>query len=969
MNLTANWSISTKITGIIVAVTALALTLGFSLLLYVGVSSHRQQHQEALVTQARLVGDYAVSPLLFDDAAGALDVLEKLSQIRSVTHAVIYKLNGEAFASYTRDTSQQLPSADPAMHETGYLGDSLWVKEPIVFENRPYGTLLVRAVTRELDEWLQRVLVTLGAFLLVLIGFAYALAQRLQLLVTRPILELAETMRLVSDQQNYSLRSRKWGNDEVGVLCDGFNAMMKLIDSTEIEREQRYRRVVESLAEGVVIQTPDQGIIATNRSAARLLGITQDTLLGGRLNDARWKPSRRDGSALPAGEHPIQLTLDDGSPRRDVLLGLTGSDGAHRWISVNTQPLSKPGDEAPYAAVASFQDVTALIDSLETLSRKNQLLGALGKVQAEFIVRHDEKDAFELMLDQVLKLTDSEYGLIAGVLTEDNGTPYLKVRAISEITWNAETRALYEEQGSQEMEFHDLDNLLGLVITRSQPVLANDLANDPRSGELPAGHPELKNFLGLPLYLGDRLTGMIGLANREGGYDPEVIDELSPILHAGGNLMGAFDERRKRLRAQAALKDSESRLRAIMDNVVDSIITIDEQGTIQSFNKGAESMFGYGGSEVIGQAIHRLVIESFHNLDGGHSDPDGSTDGSKDRSAPREVTGRHRDGRTFPIEITTGAVEIQGKRLITGILRDISERKRLEAELDRHRGNLDILVQERTRELEAANEEIKQFAYIVSHDLRAPLVNIVGFARELRQGLEEVGYKVTPLLSKLTTPDQDALVQLIQEELPEAMDFIDSSSLKMDRQISAILKLSRAGRQELKFGAVDIGALVQETVDSLNQQLEAHKASVRIDELPTVYTDRTSIEQILNNILDNAVKYLDPERPGSIHVSAEDNDAETLIHVKDNGVGIDAVNIDKIFLLFRRATPSAVAGEGMGLAHVKALVRQLNGRIWCESEPGKGSIFSFSIPKKIAGKSGYDHSISDLKQATEHDEA
>jgi signal transduction histidine kinase len=260
---------------------------------------------------------------------------------------------------------------------------------------------------------------------------------------------------------------------------------------------------------------------------------------------------------------------------------------------------------------------------------------------------------------------------------------------------------------------------------------------------------------------------------------------------------------------------------------------------------------------------------------------------------------------------------------------------------------LEQRVAERTAELEQANEEVKQFAYIVSHDLRAPLTNLKGFSEELCYALEVIGSAMDTALPHLDEKQRQAVTTALQEDVPDALGFIDSSVTRMDHFINALLKLSRLGRRELWLEPIDMGALVQATLQTLAHQIEERQVSVTVGPLPEVVADRTSMEQIMGNLLTNAVMYLDPDRPGEIEVAAERDHDETTFHVRDNGRGIAEEDMPKVFAPFRRAGKQDVPGEGMGLAYVQTLVRRHGGRIWFESEPGVGTTFTFTISNHL----------------------
>jgi signal transduction histidine kinase len=264
---------------------------------------------------------------------------------------------------------------------------------------------------------------------------------------------------------------------------------------------------------------------------------------------------------------------------------------------------------------------------------------------------------------------------------------------------------------------------------------------------------------------------------------------------------------------------------------------------------------------------------------------------------------------------------------------DITERKQAEE------------ARQRTAEvLSQSNEEVRQFAYIVSHDLRTPLVNFRGFVSELRRSLADLNLLVQPAIGRLGETEQASADRILRQDVPEALGFLDSSVVRMDHLINALLRLSRLGRHKPVPERLDMGPLVSEILASLGTQIAARGATVTVQPLPEVTADRTSMEQILGNILGNAVLYLDPARPGRIEIAGKLTGTELLVDVRDNGRGIAPDDREKIFAPFRRAGAANMPGEGMGLAYVQALVRRQGGRIWFDSEPGVGTTFSFVLP-------------------------
>ncbi|HEY0927193.1 sensor histidine kinase [Brevundimonas sp.] len=265
--------------------------------------------------------------------------------------------------------------------------------------------------------------------------------------------------------------------------------------------------------------------------------------------------------------------------------------------------------------------------------------------------------------------------------------------------------------------------------------------------------------------------------------------------------------------------------------------------------------------------------------------------------------------------------------------------------VSRMNASLEGQVRERTADLTRANEEIQRFAYIVSHDLRAPLVNVMGYTSELEQANTTIEKALVAAESKRKV--EADVVTAVREDMPEAIGFIRASTEKMDRLINAILKLSREGRRSLVPELLDMSKMVQGIADSVNHQTAEAGAEIVVEPLPRLESDRLSIEQIFGNLIDNAVKYLDHDRPGRIVVSGHDDGAWVVFRVSDNGRGITARDHERIFELFRRSGRQDRKGEGLGLAFVRNSVRRLGGDITVESELGKGSTFVLKFPTRL----------------------
>ena len=254
----------------------------------------------------------------------------------------------------------------------------------------------------------------------------------------------------------------------------------------------------------------------------------------------------------------------------------------------------------------------------------------------------------------------------------------------------------------------------------------------------------------------------------------------------------------------------------------------------------------------------------------------------------------------------------------------------------------------REEELKQLNTELEGFTYITSHDLRSPLVNLKGFAGEMELALKESDEIVKRVEAELPENDRKIFHQAFSKDIPESLQFIKKAVEKMDLLTSAVLDLSRTGKREYQWEELDTGAIVRRCVDTLAYEINRKEIDIVCDPLPILVSDKVAMEQIFGNLIDNAVKYLSPDRKGKIRISAQPAGNDMVFTIKDNGRGIAQNDFGKVFEIFRRARNSGdVRGLGMGMAHVKATLRKLGGAIWMDSTVGEGTTFYFRIPSNI----------------------
>lgn len=372
---------------------------------------------------------------------------------------------------------------------------------------------------------------------------------------------------------------------------------------------------------------------------------------------------------------------------------------------------------------------------------------------------------------------------------------------------------------------------------------------------------------------------------------------------------------------------------AVLRTAVDPIIVIDGGGVILRANDATEDLFGYATNFLVGKNVSILMPEPYRTEHDTYLQRYLETGEAKIIGIGREVEAQKADGEVFPMSLAVSEIKRDGRSWFTGIIHDLTERRKVETELLLAKEQLEERVRQRTAELEASmtelsrsNRDLEQFAYIASHDLQTPLRNV-------RQGLELLDERLA-----------DTYGDGMDPEAQELADLTVASALKMEGLIRGLLSYSRLDRSlGPTHEPVDLEALTKEIIAELAAEGEVD-VKVSIAELPTVLGDPIQLTQLVQNLLENAFKYRQRGTRLEIDVSAEEQDGSWLISVTDNGIGIDTEQQDRVFDLFRRAHPE-YEGMGLGLAICQRIVERHGGQIWVASAPGGGSVFSFTMPR------------------------
>lgn len=359
--------------------------------------------------------------------------------------------------------------------------------------------------------------------------------------------------------------------------------------------------------------------------------------------------------------------------------------------------------------VAIFgHDITPFRKTEETLNRQNLLLKAVRRAQELFISGHDPAEVYREMLHILVESTDSAYGFLDEVLHDPDGTPYKLSLALSDISWDENSRRLYQALVSRQSEFRNLENLAGIPVIEARTIIANDVPHHPRFHGLPDGHPTLHSYMGIPLYFGTELIGVAGIANRPGGYSEEVAEFIRPLTQACASIIWAGRAQRRDLEQLKALADSEERYRRLAETSNEGIWVFDGTQQTTYANRRMAEMLGYTAEEMVGLSFELFIFpedladhyERIRQRQLGHSD-----------AYERKL--RRRDGTPlWTIVSATPILDGEGQFSGSfGMVTDVSDRKRIEEAL-RHSHELLSYIIEHNRSAVAVHDRDLRYIYV-----------------------------------------------------------------------------------------------------------------------------------------------------------------------------------------------------------------------------------------------------------------
>ena len=393
---------------------------------------------------------------------------------------------------------------------------------------------------------------------------------------------------------------------------------------------------------------------------------------------------------------------------------------------------------------------------------------------------------------------------------------------------------------------------------------------------------------------------------------PRILAIPSPSQLAAVNekLIGATKELELHYTQRQA--SSDSYLKAVVNTVLDGLITIDSVGTIQSFNLAAVRIFSYQPTEIIGHSIAMLLPEPYHQEVLNYLKYYNDTAEAKTLGRESELFGQRKNGTIFPMEVGINAMQVDGSRTFVATIRDITQRQESERE-----------IQQYLTALKRSNQELDDFAYIASHDLKEPLRGLSNNALFLK---EDYGDR-------------------LDESAHHRIGRMTYLCERMERLVNDLLYFSRLGRQELAVQRTDLNEVIQDIESMMESSLQEANATIRIiDRLPTITCDLPRITEVYRNLITNAIKYND-KTVRTVEIGSEVCVGERIFYVRDNGIGIPIDFYSDVFRIFKRLNDEddSIKGTGVGLTFVKKIIERHHGRIWIESLVGTGTTFFFTL--------------------------
>jgi PAS domain S-box-containing protein len=680
-----------------------------------------------------------------------------------------------------------------------------------------------------------------------------------------------------------------------------------LAESALRESEEKFRAVFEQAPDSIVVIDASTGrLVEFNRHAHETLGYTRDEF--GRLTVA-------DIEAMESRDEVLAHTAEIvRAGQHDFFTRHRSREGRLLDVEVNSRAISLHDRTL---LVSIWTDITERRKAERQVRQATDLLRAIKDTQGLYITGANPRQVYHALLQTLVTMTDSEYGFLDEVLRDPAGHLYKRSLAISDISWDDESRELYQKLAQGDLEFHNLDNLAGAPALTDKLVIANAPSRAPQSRGTPHGHPPIRAFMGVPMHFGGEVIGVAGVANRPGGYDPQIAEFLEPFIATCAGIIHAVRIDGKERQYREALRENHANLLAILEGTEDLIASRDRDGRLVFCNPAFAGMvarlFGVEAKPGL-RTMDYLPAEKREYWEQVLS----QVVAGKPFHGEFEWDHGGQDVRCYEISFhpirkgdeIIGTVEVN---------RDITERKRAQRQ-----------AQQRQEELMHISRisTLGEMASGIAHELNQPLTAILSYGGAgLRRAHAE-------------SPDIPLIAKYLQEIVSQG-----ERAGQIIQRMRALVK-----KRQMQFTSARIDEIIHNTVALVRWELTQNEVQLNLEieeSLPPIYADGLQIEQVLLNLIRNGMDAMRrvAGEPRLLTVRAmASGDHYVRVEVCDSGIGLPSAEPDRVFEPFFTTKPD---GLGIGLSISRSIIEVHKGTLGVKANPDRGVTFFFTLPLPI----------------------